>query len=164
MPDEKKKEMKEENADTACAPGGGLVVDGIAEPNPVVQEQKLPEKRDVSFYLLKARKFRILTVLKGNRIEIKGENSIITIPCDDKFYDFKVKYLRDHRKNRKNGGTEFVELSAEDKIPGGECLLDSLIDLGKESLWNVLSDKEPKHRALSRGSLIMLILKEKGAL
>jgi hypothetical protein len=137
-----------------------------AATSPVVQEQKAqePVKEDVSFYLLKTRKIRILLASGKVPVEIKGENSIINIPVSDPHYDFKVDYLRASRKNRKNGGTEFVELNADEKKPGGECLLDSLLDLSVESLRGVLVNKDPKHRALTRGSLIMLILGEKGAL
>ena len=126
-------------------------------------EVKAKEKSDVSFYLLKSRKWRTLLIIKGARVEIKGENSIITIPRTDGLYDEKVAYLRAYAGNRAKGGTEFVELSDKEPLPGGSCLLDSLLDLPKESLLNVLCESDPKNRALSRGTLIMRILREKGS-
>lgn len=128
------------------------------------EKQKEPEKVDVSFYLLKARKWRTLICVGKTKVEIKGENSIITISKADPLYDGKVDFLRKYKGNRKNGGTEFIELTADDVRPGGQCLLDSLLEMTKESLLGVLSDKDPKNRALSRGAIMMLIMKEKDAI
>lgn len=127
-------------------------------------EAEEAKPKDVSFYLLKCRKWRTLLVINKARTEIKGENSVITVSTTDGQYAEKVAFLRKSAGNRANGGTDFVELSEKDTKPGGECLLDSLLELTKESLLNVLGSSDPKNRALSRGSIMMLILKEKGSI
>lgn len=125
------------------------------------QNEPKPVKKNVSFYLIKARKWRTLLKINGVRTEISGENSVINIQATDGNYDVKVAAMRAHKGNKSNGGTEFVELTESDKGLGNECLLDSLLPLAKESLLNVLNDSNPKNRALSRGALMMRILKEK---
>lgn len=136
------------------------VVEKVVEPKaPVVAKE--PERTDVCFYFLKTRKWRTLFNIKGNRLELKAENSILSIAKDDPLYDAKLDFMNSHKGNRAKGGTEFVELTSGDKKPGGKCLLDSLLEMSKESLLNVLIDRDPKNRALSRGAIMMLILKEK---
>jgi hypothetical protein len=125
---------------------------------------EVPTKVDVSFYLTKATNWATHIKFGQTRVVIKGTDSIITIKTGDEFYDEKLSYLRGYKGNQKNGGTEFVELTCEDERPGGTVLLDSLLDLSKESLLNVLSDNDPKNRALSTGAIMMRILKEKGSL
>jgi len=131
---------------------------GKSQPTPEVKPA------DVSFYLIKNNKWRIVVMLKGQRAEISGENSIVTARVGDPLYAEKLDYLRKHKGNRSNGGTLFVELTADDERPGGSCLLDTLLDLSKESLLGVLIDSDPKNRALSRGAIMTLIMKEKGSL
>jgi hypothetical protein len=158
--------MSDENKEI---PFGGLNMNQAtgqmgSQPTEVPAVQEVPTKVDVSFYLTKATNWATHIKFGQTRVVIKGTDSIITIKTGDEFYDEKLSYLRGYKGNQKNGGTEFVELTCEDERPGGTVLLDSLLDLSKESLLNVLSDNDPKNRALSTGAIMMRILKEKGSL
>jgi len=151
---------KKENASKAEPKEPKIVTETVLETDNGASSKN---KVDVSFYLLKNRKWRTLINTTTGRIEISGENSVVTVKASDPYHDLKVEFLRNHKGNQKSGGTDFVELTDGDERPGGSCLLDSLLDLSKDSLLNVLSDNDPKNRVLSRGAIMMLILKEKGS-
>lgn len=118
-------------------------------------------KKMVSFALITCNR---LSHLIRSGVKITGDSSIVNIEPSDPHYDEKVAFMRNSKSNRINGGTTFVELSAEEVESSGKCLLDSLNDLSNESLMKMIEKKEPSDVRLSRGGLMMKIMKEKGVM
>lgn len=121
------------------------------------------QKHPVSFYLLRSKKYRnIIRGLNGSTT-VEGKNSVVTIFPEDPEYDIKVEFMRKSKANRKNGGTSFVEVDPLERR-GNDCMLDSLMTMEKGTLLGILSQIEDTDRAMTRGNLMMKILKEKGAI
>lgn len=126
--------------------------------------EKKVKKASVAFYIKTARKMTYIARTKGGaKIVITGDKSVVRIDAADPQYDDKVEYLRGHKDNVANGGAKFFEIGPDQKTKG-KCLLDELLELGRETLITMIDERDKTDVMKSRGQLIMKILAEKGCM
>lgn len=128
------------------------------------QFKKKVKKASVAFYVKTARKMTYIARTKsGSKIVITGDKSVVRIDPADPQYDDKVEYLRSHKDNVANGGAKFFEIGPDQRTKG-KCLLDGLLELGRETLITMIDERDKTDVMKSRGQLIMKILAEKGCI
>jgi hypothetical protein len=137
-------------------------------------EKTKPEAKannDVCFRLMGVENYKAIlpgavkSAAGARRVVVTGSNCVVVVRANDPDYEAKLKFLRESDENKNNGGTKIIELSVDDdQNAGGDCLLDKLMALDNLALFDILKEKGEQDKALSKGKLIIKILKEKGAI
>ena len=127
-----------------------------------------PAKKDKTYYFsnMNSASLMLHVQVADQRMiqKVQASNSVAVIRADDPFYAEKVAFMNKHVWNKKNNGAEFFELKNGVMPDDGKCLLDELLDLNDDALVTMLKSKTKATMAMSRGNLILKVLKEKGAI
>ena len=98
------------------------------------------------------------------RLPLHGENHIVKISAEDQFFNEKVDYMRKSSDNRANGGHMFIEMKSGESKDPKEHLLDELLELPTEGLISMLKKPRITDKRLSRGNLMVKVLKQRKAI
>lgn len=125
-------------------------------------------KKDKSYYFKNIKTVSMsVAIVAGDQTvmqKIDGNNHIAVIRGTDPFYKDKVAFMNTHKWGAKSGGSEFVELKNGVMPDDGSCLLDELLPIENEGLVSMLKKKDGSTMQMSRGNLLIKVLKEKGAI
>jgi hypothetical protein len=141
-------------------------------------EQKKPKpKKTIQFFFRNnafATKMVRKTIMDGGEKRvvsamIRARDNVAIIAPNDPFYDDKVSFMRKHPENEANGGIGFVELTSKNTrevLDGatGKCIIDELLEVPKKGLIAMVVNKPKSIDRMTKGALMMLIMKEKGLL